>query len=90
MGPWAAADWQRALVLDADGRLLEVLLARCEATSGWQPFTADLTHYRGLTIVLLFEVINDGQGGRPTWMYIDDVSVGHRLYLGALPLVRRR
>ncbi|NLD44149.1 MAG: hypothetical protein GX657_11720 [Chloroflexi bacterium] len=90
VGPWAAADWQRALVLDADGRLLEVLLARCEATSGWQPFTADLTRYRGLTIVLLFEVINDGQGGRPTWMYVDDVSVGHRLYLGALPLVRRR
>lgn len=90
IGPWAAADWQRVLVLDADGRLLEVLLARCEATSGWQPFTADLTRYRGLTIVLLFEVINDGQGGRPTWMYVDDVSVGHRLYLGALPLVRRR
>jgi hypothetical protein len=40
----------------------------------WKQVTYDLSPYRGMAIVLYFNVINDGDGYR-TWMYVDDVSV---------------
>ena len=88
-GSTASYDAQRVVILDANYQPVEVLFARREAAAGWRFFTADLTRYRGRLIVLVFQAINDGQGGR-TWMFVDDVSVGKRMYLAVVPLLRRR
>jgi hypothetical protein len=69
-------DWQEMLLLDADYRLLSggVVLRQVRNDGVWQQVTYDLSPYKGMTIVLYFNAINDGNGRR-TWMYIDDVSV---------------
>ncbi len=80
----ALGDWQEMLILDESYRLLSggVVLRQTRNDGLWRQVTYDLSPYRGLRIVLYFNVINDGDGKR-TWMYVDDVSVnlcGHRIY----------
>jgi hypothetical protein len=72
---WSAHDWQRALILDASYNPLETLLTTCETSAGWRYFEADLTGYAGRNIVLYFEVINNGEGGHTTHLYVDDASL---------------
>ena len=75
-------DWQEVLLLDASYRLLSggVVLRQVRNDAVWQQKTFDLSPYRGMTIVLYLNAINDGNGRR-TSMYVDDVSVnlcGHQ------------
>ncbi len=74
---WYAYDWQEVLVLDASYRLLEVLMReRSNAgTSGWIARSFDLTPYKGRTIHIYFNTINNGTGNQRTWMYVDDVQL---------------
>lgn len=80
----ALGDWQEMLILDENYRLLSggVVLRQTRNDGTWLHMTYDLSPYKGMNIVLYFNVINDGNGKR-TWMYVDDVSVnlcGHRIY----------
>lgn len=74
---WYAYDWQEVLVLDSSYRLLEVLMReRSNAgTSDWIPRSFDLTPYKGRTIHIYFNTINNGIGNKRTWMYVDDVQL---------------
>lgn len=74
---WYAYDWQEVLVLDASYRLLEVLMReRSNAgSSGWISRSFDLTPYKGRTIHIYFNTINNGAGNKRTWMYVDDVQL---------------
>lgn len=69
-------DWQEMLLLDANYRLLSggVVLRQVQNDGVWRQKTFDLSPYKGMTVVLYFNAINDGDGQR-TWMYVDDVSV---------------
>lgn len=70
------SDWQEMLLLDANYQVLDggVVLRRLENDGVWKQITYDLSPYRGQTVVLFFNVINDGNAKR-TWMFVDDVSV---------------
>ncbi len=73
---WTSArDWQEALVLDGHGQPLTVLLRGTTNDSGWTRHEYDLTAWRGQTITLYFNVLNNGTGGKRSWMYLDDVSL---------------
>lgn len=72
---WSTYDWQRVLILNAGYRLEETLLTTCEDGEDWRHFSVDLDGYAGRDIVLYFEVLNSGIGGKVTWMYVDDVVV---------------
>jgi hypothetical protein len=69
-------DWQEMLLLDANYRLLPggVVLRQVRNDGTWVQRTFDLSPFRGQTVVLYYNTINDGNGRR-TWMYVDDVSV---------------
>ena len=47
----------------------------CSDSKTWTHYTFDLTAYKGQTIILYFNVYNDGVGNLKTAMYLDDVSV---------------
>ncbi len=76
-------DWQEMLILDKDYKIVSggVVLRQVQNDGQWKQVTYDLSPYKGMHIVLYFNVINDGNGKR-TWMYVDDVSVnlcGHQV-----------
>lgn len=74
--PGAAADRQEVLLLTTTGEPLEVIRRERNNESGWQEVIIELnaTVYRARTILVYFNVFNDGANGR-TWMYIDDVAL---------------
>ncbi|MGQ9517809.1 MAG: hypothetical protein ACUVT1_11130 [Anaerolineae bacterium] len=74
---WYAHDWQEVLVLDSSYRLLEVLMRERsdDGAGGWIPRSFDLTPYKGRTINIYFNTINNGIGNKRTWMYVDDVQL---------------
>lgn len=74
---WYWYDWQEVLVLDTGYRLLEVLQRDLSnaGVHGWVPKTYDLTPYKGRSIVLYFNTINNGIGDKRTWMFVDDVQL---------------
>ncbi len=70
-------DWQAAIIFD---HTLTVPLAWamprvCSDSQTWTHHTFDLTPYQGQTIILYFNVYNNGVGDLKTAMYLDDVSV---------------
>lgn len=70
-------DFQRVVLLEPGSyKLIRELKRWLEGSQTWREATFDLTAYRGRSLVVYFEVYNDGTGpqGR-TWMFIDDVSV---------------
>ena len=69
-------DWQEMLILDQNYQIVSggVVLRQVQNDGLWRQVTYDLSPYKGMRIVLYFNVINDGNGQR-TWMYVDDVSV---------------
>lgn len=74
---WPVDDRQQMLILapDYSGVLARVLEAN-DNTGTWTYESFDLTPFSGQTIVLYFDVCNDGRwDGKRTWMYVDDVQV---------------
>ena len=69
-------DRQEVMILTPAGNPIEVLRRVRQNESSWQEVAIELnaTSYRGRTILLYFNVYNDGANGR-TWMYIDDVQL---------------
>jgi len=68
-------DWQEAMILDANLYPLQRVMRVNSNSQTWTYHTFDLMPYRGQTIAIYFNVYNDGEGGRKTAMYLDDVSV---------------
>jgi len=69
-------DWQGAIIYDhAWGFLAWAMPKVCSNSQSWTHHTFDLTPYKGQTIILYFNVYNDGVGNLKTAMYLDDVSI---------------
>jgi hypothetical protein len=71
-------DWQEAMILDANYYLLAQVMKVNSNSQTWTYHTFNLLPYRGQTIVIRFNVYNNGNGDRKTAMYLDDVSVAIR------------
>jgi len=70
-------DWQAAIIYDStlSNVLTYAMPKMCSNSQTWTHHTFDLSAYKGQTIILYFNVYNDGIGNRKTAMYLDDVSV---------------
>ncbi len=71
-------DWQESLILDANFYSLAEVMKVNSNSQTWTHHTFNLMSYRGQTIVIYFNVHNDGEGDLKTAMYLDDVSVAVR------------
>jgi hypothetical protein len=67
-------DWQEAQIQSTSGSVLAQVFKVAEDTQTWTRRTFDLTPFAGQTVVLYFNVHQDGAGD-PTGMYLDDVEV---------------
>jgi len=68
-------DAQQAMIFNPVWRRLATVLNVAEDTQQWTFKSQDLTPYLGSDINLYFNVLNDGVGNLPTYMYVDDVSI---------------
>jgi len=68
-------DWQEALILDVNLTFLARVMKVNSNSKTWTHHTFDLTAYKGQTIIVYFNVYNNGVGNLKTAMYLDDVSV---------------
>ena len=68
-------DWQEALILDTNLNFLARVMKMNSNSQTWTHHTFDLMPYQGQTIILYFNVKNDGLDDLKTAMYVDDVSV---------------
>ncbi|MBL7184384.1 MAG: N-acetylmuramoyl-L-alanine amidase [Anaerolineae bacterium] len=71
-------DWQGAIIYEPPWpwELLAWAMPQiCSDSQTWTHHTFDLTSYKGQTIILYFNVYNNGLDNRKTAMYLDDVSV---------------
>jgi hypothetical protein len=67
-------DWQEAQIRSTSGAVLAQIFRVASNSQTWTQVTFDLTPFAGQTVVLYFNVHQDGAGD-PTGMYLDDVSV---------------
>jgi hypothetical protein len=72
-----AYDWQTAIIYDPTlSHILAYAMPKvCSNSQTWTHRTFDLMAYKGQTIVVYFNVKNDGVGNLKTAMYLDDVSI---------------
>ena len=71
-------DWQGVAIFDPDWSQPPLAWAMpqvCSDSQTWTHHTFDLTPYKGQTIIVYFNVKNDGVDNLKTAMYVDDVSV---------------
>jgi len=70
-------DWQGVIIYDQTlSHILAWAMPKiCSDSQSWTHHTFNLTPYKGQTIVIYFNVYNNGAGDRKTAMYLDDVSV---------------
>ena len=74
VGAQAGADKMQLLLLNPDDTTLAVLWTSSSNNPTWSPMTHDVAPWRGRTVQVYFNVINDGAGGT-TGMFLDDVSL---------------
>jgi hypothetical protein len=72
--PGSDSERQEVLLLNGDGVTLAVLQSGRRNDSDWVTESVDLSPYIGQSLVLAFDVHNDGNG-RATWQYLDDVTL---------------
>jgi bacillopeptidase F (M6 metalloprotease family) len=69
-------DWQEMIIYTSSwGFITRPMGKICSNSQTWTHYTYDLSAYKGQTIILYFNVYNDGVGCLKTAMYLDDVSV---------------
>jgi uncharacterized lipoprotein YddW (UPF0748 family) len=71
-------DWQGVAIFDLDWSQPPLAWAMpkvCSDSQTWTHHTFDLTPYKEQTIIVYFNVYNDGLDNLKTAMYLDDVSV---------------
>lgn len=69
--------WQSVFIYDEglNHPPLEQVLKKTSNAQAWVRHEFDLMDYRGQTIILYFNAVNDGDNRGVTWMYLDDVRV---------------
>jgi hypothetical protein len=69
-------DYRETLLLDRNYRFLKLLsrTTAINAADQWNERTFDLSSYRGQSVVIYFNVYNNGSGGQQ-WNYIDSAEV---------------
>ncbi|MCB0134023.1 MAG: hypothetical protein KDD75_02810 [Caldilineaceae bacterium] len=73
--PGPAADRQDVILLNPDFSTAGILSRTRQNSGTWQQQPpVDLTSYRGKSLLLYFNVFNDGNGLR-TWQFVDDVTL---------------
>jgi len=75
VGLWQAYDWQEVLILDSYYGVLETVFRQNSDSQTWTHVSHDLSAYRGQSVILYFNVYNDGSDGLRSAMYVDEVSV---------------
>ena len=71
-------DWQGVAIFDPNWSQPPLAWAMpkiCSDSQTWTHHTFELTAYKGQTIIVYFNVYNDGGGNLKTAMYLDDVAV---------------
>jgi hypothetical protein len=69
-------DWQEAQIRNTAGQTLASVFKSNSNSQTWTQASFNLTPYAGQTVVLYFNVHQDGSSPPDdTWMYLDDVSV---------------
>ena len=69
-------DWQAVIIYDQAWGILDWAMPKvCSNSQTWTNHTFDLATYKGQTIIIYFNVYNNGVGNRKTAVYLDDVSV---------------
>jgi hypothetical protein len=68
-------DVQQIMILNERFRVMRTLSTGLSNSQSWQPVSYDLSDLRGRTIYVYFSVVNLGRTGRPSAMYVDDVSL---------------
>jgi hypothetical protein len=74
VGDQPGADKMQLLLLDPAGATLAVIWTSSSNNPTWSQLTYDVTQWRGQSVQVYFNVINDGAGGT-TGMFLDDVSL---------------
>ena len=69
------ADAQHILILNHRFQTIRTLSSDLSDKQIWETRTFDLSDLRGQTIYIYFGVFNNGFTGRPTCMYVDNVSL---------------
>jgi hypothetical protein len=72
--PGLGQDKQEVILLKPDLSTVAVLRSVRRNNNAWIEELVDLTPYRGQSLVLYFNVYNDGNGQR-TWQFLDDVQI---------------
>ena len=71
-------DWQGVAIFDPDWSqppLAWAMPKACSDSQTWTHHTFDLTPYKGQTVIVYFNVYNDGLDNLKTAVYLDDVAV---------------
>ena len=75
-GSGCVYDWQEAQVRDANGNTLASIFKSNSNSQTWTKITYDMSPYAGQSVVLWFNVHQDGASPPDdTWMYLDDVTL---------------
>ncbi|HYW27305.1 MAG TPA: hypothetical protein VE953_24250 [Terriglobales bacterium] len=71
-------DQQQAQIRSTSGSTLATVLNVCSNSGTWTQVNFSLSQFAGQTVVLWFSDHDDGFANPPdpTWMFLDDVSVG--------------
>jgi YVTN family beta-propeller protein len=70
-----SGDRREVLLLDANDRLLKILLRATSGAASWTKHTHDLSAYAGQTVKLYLNAYNDGDGQAVAGFYVDDASL---------------
>jgi hypothetical protein len=68
-------DVQNIMILNNNFRVIRTLSKELSNSLSWEARSYDLSDLRGQTIYVYFSVVNLGQTGKLTAMYVDDVSL---------------
>jgi subtilisin family serine protease len=70
-----SGDVQNIMILNDRFQVIRTLSKGLSNSAAWQNLTYDLSDLKGQTVYIYFSVVNLGRTGRPTAMYVDDVSL---------------
>jgi serine protease len=70
-----SGDVQNIMILNSNFKVMRTLSKELSNSQTWESRSFDLSDLKGQTIYVYFSVVNLGGTGRPTALYVDDVSL---------------
>ncbi len=70
-----SSDVQNIMILNERFQVIKTLSKELSSSAAWENHTYDVSDLKGQTIYVYFSVVNLGRTGKPTAMYVDDVSL---------------